>query len=134
MGRRDADGRPPIEILGADLGIGSTQQVALGPRRPKPGRGRSLASCSASSALLGAGWCSAAATTTDGGGPQEERDNQERIDLDKPLTSTTESGDHDHPPVHHHDPSGRPALRGARGGCAARHDRRQLDEVDLDHR
>ena len=52
MGRREPDERPPIEILGADLGVSSTQQVALGPRRPKPGRGRTLAIAAAVVAVL----------------------------------------------------------------------------------
>ena len=89
MGRSGADGRPPIEILGADLGIGSTQQVALGPRRPKPGRTRSLAIAFGVVVLLVGGLVLGGGDDTDGGGVQEERDNQERIDLDKPLTSTT---------------------------------------------
>ena len=55
---------------------------------------------------------------------EEERDNQDRIDLDKPLTSTTERRHHHHPPHHDDDPPGRPALRRARGGRAARLQRR----------
>ena len=88
MGRRDADARPPIEILGADLGVSSTQQVALGPRRPEAGSGADRWPIAVGVVVAAgrAAWCSAAVTTTDGAAPQEERDNQERIDLDKPQT------------------------------------------------
>ena len=89
MGRGDADARPPIEVVGADLGVGSTQQVAMGPHRPKPGRGRTLAIAAAVVALLVGGLFLGDSDTESESAAEEERDNQERIDLDKPLTSTT---------------------------------------------
>jgi hypothetical protein len=90
VGRRDADARPPIEIVGADLGVSSAQHVALGPRGPKRGRGRSLAVGLGLVALLGAGLLLGDDGSDSRRTAKEERDNQDRIDLDKPLTSTTE--------------------------------------------
>jgi hypothetical protein len=89
MGRRDDDARPPIEFLGSEPGAASTQQVALGPRRPKPGRRRHLAIAVAVVAVLGLGLLLGGRDDGDAASSEEERDNQERIDLDKPLTSTT---------------------------------------------
>ena len=91
MGRGDDDARPPIELLGTDLGVESKQQVALGPRRSKPGRRRSLAVAFGVVALLVGGVVFGDGDDSEGAG-DEERDNQERIDLDKPLTSTTARG------------------------------------------
>ncbi|MFL6206949.1 MAG: hypothetical protein ACJ739_16525 [Acidimicrobiales bacterium] len=90
MGRRDADHRPPIEILGSGPTLGSTQQVAMGPRRPKPGRRRSLAIAGLVMALLVGGVVLGSTDDHRERAGEEERDNQARIDLDKPLTSTTE--------------------------------------------
>jgi hypothetical protein len=91
MGRRDADERPPIEILGADPGIGSTQQVALGPRRPKVGRRRALAIVALLLAVL------VGSVVLGGTGDQQERaaddeprDNQDHIELGKRQTTSTE--------------------------------------------
>ena len=131
MGRSDADARPPIEILGADLGVGSTQQVALGPRRPKPGRGRSLAVAFGVVVLLVGGLVLGGGDDDRGRGPQEERDNQERIDLDKPQTSTTARATTTTRPTTTTTAPARPALRRAGGGRAARLHRLQLDQVDL---
>jgi hypothetical protein len=93
MGRREIDERPPIEILGADRGTGTTQQVAIGPRRSIRHRGRSLGIALGVVALLLVG------LTIGGEGDEperssstkkEERDNQERVGLDKPTTSTSQ--------------------------------------------
>ena len=92
MGRREPDERPPIEVLGADLGVSSTQQVAVGPRR-KPGRRhRSLAIAGVVGVLLVGGF--AIGGSDDGDGDEDrviedERDNRARDDLASPLTSTT---------------------------------------------
>jgi hypothetical protein len=89
MGRRDDDARPPIEFISSEPSVASSQQVALGPRRPKPGRRRSLAIAVVVVAVLGLGLLLGGRDDGDAASSEEERDNQERIDLDKPLTSTT---------------------------------------------
>ena len=92
MGSREPDERPPIEILGADLGVSSTQQVAMGPRR-KPGRRhRSLAIAGVVGVLLVGGFAIGGSDDGDGDADrviEDERDNRARDDLASPLTSTT---------------------------------------------
>jgi hypothetical protein len=86
LGRRDEDARPPIEVLGADLEISSTQQVKVGRARPDRRRRRALAAA----AVIGGVLLGGLVLDDDGTGTtREERDNRERTELDKPQTSTT---------------------------------------------
>jgi hypothetical protein len=88
MGRRQDDPRPPIEVLGADLGVSSTQQVAIGGGGPKRGRGRALAVAALVVVVLTGGLL-LGGSGDDENATREERDNRERTDLDKPQTSTS---------------------------------------------
>jgi hypothetical protein len=91
LGRRDSDERPPVEILGADPGVSSTQQVAMGPPR-KPGRRRrSLAVAVLVGALVVGGIALSSGGDDEPEHPadDEPRDNQDHIELGKRTTATS---------------------------------------------
>lgn len=90
MGRRDPDPRPPIEVLGADPELTSTQRVALGPKRPRRLTGRALAVGAGVAALLVGGLALGGdddppATSAE----RQERDNRERAELKDKTTTTS---------------------------------------------
>ena len=99
MGGREPDERPPIEILGADPGVSSTEHVALGPRRPGRPKGWLLA---VGALVLAALVASVALGGTDDDEPEraaddEPRDNADHVELGgrqttsstRPTTTTT---------------------------------------------
>ncbi len=87
MGRRDVDPLPPIEVVGAEPDLSSTQHVAVGPRSPR-GRGRTaLAGAGALAGALLLGLSLGGDDDAPGGAAREERDNRERAALKTTTTS-----------------------------------------------